>query len=62
MQRIYIFLAEIPTALLAVELSPSTKNELFNIGVIIAVRLAFYAFERKFPKLKEKLSKKEQNG
>jgi len=59
MQRIYIFLAEIPTALLAVELSPSIKSELFNIGLIVTVRLAFHLFEKKFPAIQQKFKKKE---
>lgn len=59
MQRIYIFLLEMPTALLMVEISPSTKTELVNIGLIVAVRIAFHYFEKYFPKVTGIFKKKE---
>lgn len=59
MQRTYIFLAEITSGLTLLKLTPETKNELFNIGLIIAVRIGFYLFEKKFPKIKQIFAKKE---
>lgn len=55
MQRIYIFLAEVTTTLSIFELTASTKNELFNIGMIIFIRIGFHFFEKKFPSVKDRI-------
>lgn len=51
-----------PTALLMVEISPSTKTEIVNIGLIVAVRIAFHYFEKYFPKVTGIFKKKEVNN
>lgn len=55
MQRIYLFMLEIPTVLCTIELTASTKNELFNVAMIIAIRFAFHLFEKKYPSVREGL-------
>lgn len=58
MTRIYLFIPELATGILLVKLSPETTGELINIALIVAVRIAFYFFEKKFPKIPQIFKRK----
>ena len=58
MQRIYIFLAEVTTALSIFELTTAAKNEIFNLGIIILIRFIFHYSEKHYPSVKEKVKEK----
>lgn len=62
MPRTYLFIIEITSGLTVLKLTNETKNEIFNICLIILVRIVFFLFERKLHIIKRKLFKSKENA
>jgi len=58
MHKITLFITEIISSLSLIHINPETASELANIAIIVAVRVAFYFFEKKFPAIKKIVSLK----
>ncbi|TDN99955.1 hypothetical protein DET65_3732 [Sunxiuqinia elliptica] len=54
MLQIKIFTLEILTAFSVLKLTNDTLNELWNIALIVVLRLLFFVFERKLKAYKER--------